>query len=120
MRQRGRLFQRSNEYARLHSAIPTIRTHMRLTLIPYLIVATTVVLAAAPVPGTAGNGIIDDTAALQRAIDSLPAYGVLDGGGATYLTGTLRLKSRMTMQNFFRSEERRVGKECRSRWSPYH
>ena len=25
------------------------------------------------------------------------------------------------MQGFFnRSEERRVGKECRSRWSPYH
>ena len=24
------------------------------------------------------------------------------------------------MQNCFRSEERRVGKECRSRWSPYH
>ena len=22
--------------------------------------------------------------------------------------------------NTFRSEERRVGKECRSRWSPYH
>ena len=22
--------------------------------------------------------------------------------------------------NDFRSEERRVGKECRSRWSPYH
>ena len=22
--------------------------------------------------------------------------------------------------NFARSEERRVGKECRSRWSPYH
>ena len=22
--------------------------------------------------------------------------------------------------NKFRSEERRVGKECRSRWSPYH
>ena len=22
--------------------------------------------------------------------------------------------------NFNRSEERRVGKECRSRWSPYH
>ena len=21
---------------------------------------------------------------------------------------------------FLRSEERRVGKECRSRWSPYH
>ena len=23
-------------------------------------------------------------------------------------------------QQFGRSEERRVGKECRSRWSPYH
>ena len=23
-------------------------------------------------------------------------------------------------QNHLRSEERRVGKECRSRWSPYH
>ena len=22
--------------------------------------------------------------------------------------------------DFYRSEERRVGKECRSRWSPYH
>src|SRR5271165_6005185 len=24
------------------------------------------------------------------------------------------------LQNLTRSEERRVGKECRSRWSPYH
>ena len=26
----------------------------------------------------------------------------------------------MTARHFNRSEERRVGKECRSRWSPYH
>ena len=26
----------------------------------------------------------------------------------------------LTIVNFKRSEERRVGKECRSRWSPYH
>jgi len=26
----------------------------------------------------------------------------------------------MPMPLIFRSEERRVGKECRSRWSPYH
>src|SRR5256885_11479304 len=25
-----------------------------------------------------------------------------------------------TLRRLFRSEERRVGKECRSRWSPYH
>ena len=30
-----------------------------------------------------------------------------------YVTGNLFGKE-------FRSEERRVGKECRSRWSPYH
>src|SRR3989475_2817593 len=28
--------------------------------------------------------------------------------------------ARMMERNDFRSEERRVGKECRSRWSPYH
>ena len=28
--------------------------------------------------------------------------------------------SRFIFRNDFRSEERRVGKECRSRWSPYH
>ena len=28
--------------------------------------------------------------------------------------------SRNIMQTEYRSEERRVGKECRSRWSPYH
>ena len=26
----------------------------------------------------------------------------------------------MSYGSFTRSEERRVGKECRSRWSPYH
>ena len=26
----------------------------------------------------------------------------------------------MLLQDILRSEERRVGKECRSRWSPYH
>ena len=28
--------------------------------------------------------------------------------------------SKLTMPFRSRSEERRVGKECRSRWSPYH
>ena len=28
--------------------------------------------------------------------------------------------SSLTISEVFRSEERRVGKECRSRWSPYH
>ena len=32
----------------------------------------------------------------------------------------LRLTQMVYMKVFGRSEERRVGKECRSRWSPYH
>ena len=35
-----------------------------------------------------------------------------------FLFNTIWLHSNMT--NTLRSEERRVGKECRSRWSPYH
>ena len=31
----------------------------------------------------------------------------------------LRKKHKISMKEL-RSEERRVGKECRSRWSPYH
>ena len=33
------------------------------------------------------------------------------------IEGGLRPK---TLDEYIRSEERRVGKECRSRWSPYH
>ena len=35
---------------------------------------------------------------------------------------TVGMKDRKTivLQSHLRSEERRVGKECRSRWSPYH
>ena len=29
-------------------------------------------------------------------------------------------KAEKTLKSLERSEERRVGKECRSRWSPYH
>ena len=34
--------------------------------------------------------------------------------------GTIRPRSGLTSRTGLRSEERRVGKECRSRWSPYH
>ena len=30
------------------------------------------------------------------------------------------IESFLSKQKALRSEERRVGKECRSRWSPYH
>ena len=34
------------------------------------------------------------------------------------VNGALALRPQIN--EFVRSEERRVGKECRSRWSPYH
>ena len=43
------------------------------------------------------------------------------GGGTVLLEGLLwKHKVLGNDLNPIRSEERRVGKECRSRWSPYH
>src|SRR5256885_14490006 len=36
------------------------------------------------------------------------------------LIGRLQRLQRLGLADEMRSEERRVGKECRSRWSPYH
>ena len=35
-------------------------------------------------------------------------------------TGETKKENQTDSNDFTRSEERRVGKECRSRWSPYH
>src|SRR5256885_16994298 len=53
-----------------------------------------------------------------------PAMGRMDGTPArsTRARGSWRRSacSRPVTERPWRSEERRVGKECRSRWSPYH
>ena len=41
-------------------------------------------------------------------------------GRAGTMTQTYRMDLRTQGGEMLRSEERRVGKECRSRWSPYH
>ena len=45
--------------------------------------------------------------------------GIAGGSGSGKTTLAYRLKERFG-EDEVRSEERRVGKECRSRWSPYH
>src|SRR5256886_17157780 len=54
-----------------------------------------------------------DAAAAERFHDVAAAYAVLSDRGMRREYDRVRAELR-------RSEERRVGKECRSRWSPYH
>ena len=37
-----------------------------------------------------------------------------------FVAARFSLREHLTATDLARSEERRVGKECRSRWSPYH
>ena len=43
----------------------------------------------------------------------------IDRGGRASIFNSLKKKTQ-ELAVWVRSEERRVGKECRSRWSPYH
>ena len=49
--------------------------------------------------------------------DVTPTEPVPVGNGAWIAGGNANV---FRNNRFYRSEERRVGKECRSRWSPYH
>ena len=60
--------------------------------------------------GNSGAGGIDFSAQVQRFAARL--------GQLHHLEAQLRRRDRLHALG--RSEERRVGKECRSRWSPYH
>ena len=53
---------------------------------------------------------LQDIFLLQAKRDKLPVTMFLMNG----------FQMRGVITGFDRSEERRVGKECRSRWSPYH
>ena len=57
----------------------------------------------------------DELELLQRSIVLSHAAGI----GELMDDSTVRLMITLKV-NSLRSEERRVGKECRSRWSPYH
>src|SRR5256885_7352018 len=48
------------------------------------------------------------------------AVGVASGGVIPSHTNSVLPRGTAMSQLRIRSEERRVGKECRSRWSPYH
>ena len=65
----------------------------------------------------------------DNQINHLKAYGIVYyslevGLKAKWLLnydgGAFLIENNKIIENECRSEERRVGKECRSRWSPYH
>ena len=80
-----------------------------------------------------GQALVDahftDSAAMDRTVALLgrqvvgtaedPRLPLLSGAVAAGYTRAL-LGVVLSEQEQIRSEERRVGKECRSRWSPYH
>src|SRR2546430_17579299 len=70
----------------------------------------------AAAPGDSGSGVISSDG---RAVGVLVTVGVHTASiGSGGLDAGLIGMTRLTPQ--VRSEERRVGKECRTRWSPYH
>ena len=69
-------------------------------------VYTSGIIGVDPATGTPMEGI---EAQAERAMTSL--VNVVEAAGS---------KVENIVKTTVRSEERRVGKECRSRWSPYH
>ncbi len=49
-----------------------------------------------------------------------PEVPVVRNNSVLLVTLSGEIVDRQTPKDIVRSEERRVGKECRSRWSPYH
>ena len=69
----------------------------------------------------------------QKSKNAISIIGGADGPTSIFIAGhskkqplKIRIKNsiyrykRKKVEKTIRSEERRVGKECRSRWSPYH
>ena len=65
--------------------------------------------------------IVDDEKVIREQIKKLAVKYEPDCNVKYYETGEeLLAEGKKFDVLFLRSEERRVGKECRSRWSPYH
>src|SRR5256885_16360692 len=86
---------------------------------------TGVQTCALPICGSGGSW--DDGGALSEAASSasqgfdMPGIDGLDEGAVVLVPVLLVFAALLVaVTGAGRSEERRVGKECRSRWSPYH
>ena len=80
--------------------------------------------AASPLPPPAVDLVPDATLAEELFPEDLPRLLGLLERADLYLQDEVEVALHPTLTRVWshagRSEERRVGKECRSRWSPYH
>ena len=60
------------------------------------------------------------TTCTERRKIPMKPQDVTNGPGEHAIFMVFGLRDEKGTLNLTRSEERRVGKECRSRWSPYH
>ena len=115
------------EIRRIDVANRRVETDRESLAYDYLVVALGAELAPDTIPGLASAAhtfyTLDGAARLRTALDGV------GGGTVAVVVSALPYKcpgapheAAMLLADFFhrRSEERRVGKECRSRWSPYH
>src|SRR3712207_3288424 len=90
-------------------------SHLRLTL-SALVIFLFPFSAAAQVDFSSIDAFLKSTLKGEGQL-SVEAKGDLNGDGLEDWAGVI---NRQPADSSPRSEERRVGKECRSRWSPYH
>ena len=82
----------------------------------YLLLIIFLALVAAFLVQLQRNAQGDDPKNLESALVGKP----VPAKTLTDLLSTKTFDESLFKQGQLRSEERRVGKECRSRWSPYH
>ena len=97
--------------------VPELKEKILFTLLCLLVYRTGAHIAT---PGVNVQALADFLRnAGQGTLFSL--YDLFAGGGFSRATVfALGIMPYISASIVFRSEERRVGKECRSRWSPYH
>ena len=70
------------------------------------------------------ENFLDDAKCVTSVRNMLGFTGFYKGKKVTVMGSGMGMPSMgiyaFELFHYFRSEERRVGKECRSRWSPYH
>src|SRR2546427_10136090 len=101
-----------------------IRRPPRSTLFPYTTLFRSDLVLAAGIDVDGGLGWQEPAAGsrcqlVQRVPDGWAALHLLDVSDRAHFVHRRETQGQTFLAGA-RSEERRVGKECRSRWSPYH